>query len=335
MSKFKKIVITIISIIIIIPLCLFGYLKYKMKNMTVTSDYISEVGEVDGIKNILLLGADKRASDTNFRTDCMMILTIDNNNKNIKLTSLARDTYVNIPGKGMGKLNTAYFWGREKLLFETIEKEFNIGLDKYVLVDFNSLMDIIYALDGVEVDVKKSELKQLNKYIPECYKFCENKNKGTMKLIKKPGKQTLNGYQALSYTRIRKNDSAINRDQRQRKVINAIIKKYKNTSIIKYPALIDSLTPYVTTNLSAEEILQIVYTANNIFSQKPLKEAFLEGQFPIIDDIHSKGGKYKNAGWVFLYDINSTGVLRDFIYSNVPMKENDYMKDNTNITLNY
>lgn len=156
-----------------------------------------------------------------------------------------------------------------------------------------------------------------------------------MKLIKKPGKQILNGYQALSYTRIRKNDSAINRDQRQRKVINAIIKKYKDTSIIKYPALIDSLTPYVTTNLSVEEILQIVYTANNIFSQKQLKEAFLEGQFPIIDDIHSKGGKYKNAGWVFLYDINSTGVLRDFIYSNVPMKENDYMKDNTNITLNY
>src|SRR5574344_2242155 len=117
MSKLKKIVITIISIIIIIPLCLFGYLKYKMKNMTVTTDYISQVGEVDGIKNILLLGADKRASDTNFRTDCMMILTIDNNNKNIKLTSLARDTYVDIPGKGKGKLNAAYFWGKENLAF--------------------------------------------------------------------------------------------------------------------------------------------------------------------------------------------------------------------------
>ena len=265
----------------------------------------------------------------------MIILTLDNNNKNIKLTSLARDTYVDIPGKGKGKLNTAYFWGKEDLLFETIENEFGIGLDKYVIVDFTSLMDIIYTLDGIEVNIKESEIDEVNKYIPECYKFCENPNKGEMELIKKSGKQTVNGYQALSYSRIRKNDSAILRDGRQRKVIYAIMKKYKNLSFTKYPELIDAITPYITTNLTSNEITSIAFTGHNILSGKSLKTVLKEGEFPITDEIHSKGGIYGNSGWVWLYDTNSTCVLRDFIYNNIEMDENEYLLDNANITLNY
>ncbi len=335
MSKFKKITICIISLIIIIPLSVYGYVQYKLKDVIVTSTYKSKIKEVDGITNILLLGTDGRKNETAFRTDSMIILTVDNNNKNIKLTSLARDTYVDIPGKGKGKLNTAYFWGKEDLLFETIENEFGIGLDKYVIVDFTSLMDIIYTLDGIDVNIKESEIDEVNKYIPECYKFCKNPNKGDMELIKESGKQTLNGYQALSYSRIRKNDSAIFRDGRQRKVIYAIIKKYKNISFTKYPELLDAIIPYVTTNLTSNEITSIAYTGHNILSGKSLKTVLKEGEFPITDEIHSKGGIYGNSGWVWVYDMNSTCVLRDFIYNNIEMNENEYLLDNDNITLNY
>ena len=335
MSKYKKIIVCIVSLIIIIPLSIYGYVQYKLKDVTVSSTYKSKIKEVDGITNILLLGTDGRKNETSFRTDSMIILTIDNNNKNIKLTSLARDTYVSIPGRDKGKLNTAYFWGKEDLLFETIENEFGIGLDKYAIVDFTSLMDIIYALDGIELNVKESEIKEVNKYIPECYKFCKNPNKGSMKLIKEPGKQTLNGYQALSYSRIRKNDSAIFRDGRQRKVINAIMKKYKDVSFTKYPALIDAITPYVTTNLTSDEITSLAYTGHNILSGKSLKKALKEGEFPITDEVHSKGGIYKNSGWVWLYDTNSTCVLRDFIYNNIDMEDNEYLLNNDNVTLNY
>ena len=361
MSKFKKIIICIIALVLIIPLGVYGYVQYKLKDVTTgDTSYISKIEEVDGITNILLLGTDGRPEESAFRTDSMIILTIDNNNKDIKLTSLARDTYVEIPGKGKGKLNTAYFWGKEDLLFETIENEFGIGIDKYAIVDFTSLMDIIYALDGVELNVKESELEQLNKYIPECYKFCKNANKGELQLVEKAGKQTLNGYQALSYSRIRKGDSAINRDERQRKVINAIIKKYKditgeeinedfqlyyqinfkNTSITKYPALIDAVVPYVTTNLNSNEILQLAYTGHNIISGKSLKKAIKEAEFPIIDDVHSKGGMYGknfygNTEWVWIYDENSTSVLRDFIYKDIPMNENEYLNDNSQISLKY
>ena len=273
MSKYKKVVLCIISILIIIPLSIYGYVQYKLKDVTVASTYKSKIKEVDGITNILLLGTDGRKNETAFRTDSMIILTIDNKNKNIKLTSLARDTYVSIPGRDKGKLNTAYFWGKEDLLFETIENEFGIGLDKYVIVDFTSLMDIIYALDGIQLNIKESEIKEVNKFIPECYKFCKNPNKGEMELIKEPGKQTLNGYQALSYSRIRKSDSAIFRDGRQRKVINAIMKKYQNVSFTKYPELIDAITPYVTTNLTSNEITSLAYTGHNILSGKSLKNA--------------------------------------------------------------
>lgn len=335
MSKYKKVVLCIISILIIIPLSIYGYVQYKLKDVTVTSTYKSKIKEVDGITNILLLGTDGRKNETAFRTDSMIILTIDNNNKNIKLTSLARDTYVSIPGRDKGKLNTAYFWGKEDLLFETIENEFGIGLDKYVIVDFTSLMDIIYALDGIQLNIKESEIKEVNKFIPECYKFCKNPNKGEMELIKEPGKQTLNGYQALSYSRIRKSDSAIFRDGRQRKVINAIMKKYQNVSFTKYPELIDAITPYVTTNLTSNEITSLAYTGHNILSGKSLKSALKEGEFPITDEIHSKGGVYGNSGWVWLYDTNSTCVLRDFIYNDIDMEDNEYLLNNNNISLNY
>ena len=189
MSKLKKFVIVLVSLLIIIPLSVYGYINFKLKDVTVESTYSSKIEDVNGITNILLLGTDGRKGETAFRTDSMIILTIDSNNKNIKLTSLARDTYVDIPGKGKGKLNTAYFWGKEPLLFETIENEFGIGVDKFAIVDFTSLMDIIYVLDGVEVDVSSTEIKELNKYVQECYQLSDNPKKGNLELITSTGKQ--------------------------------------------------------------------------------------------------------------------------------------------------
>ena len=335
MSKLKKFVIVLVSLLIIIPLSVYGYINFKLKDVTVESTYNSKIEDVNGITNILLLGTDGRKGETAFRTDSMIILTIDSNNKNIKLTSLARDTYVDIPGKGKGKLNTAYFWGKEPLLFETIENEFGIGVDKFAIVDFNSLMDIVYVLDGVEVDVSQNEISELNKYVKECYSMSDNSKKGQLQLVTNTGKQTLNGYQALAYTRIRYNDSAINRDERQREVIMAIIEKYKDMPLTKFPNLIDTVLPYITTNLNSKDILNLASDGVSILANKSTSDAIIEAEFPITDDIHSKGGRYKNAGWVWLYDINSTVVLKDFIYNNILPENNKYLLDTSNIQLNY
>ena len=330
--KFTKIVIILLALLIAIPVFTFYsfYNKLNTTSANVEDAYESKYEKVDGVTNILLLGTDGREKELAYRSDCMMIVTIDANNKNIKLTSLARDTYVDIPGKGKGKLNAAYFWGKEKLLFQTIEENFEIKLDKFIQVDFDDLMNIVFILGGVEVDVKEHEVDITNEYIVPSYEQCTYSNKGDMKLLSSPGKQVLNGYQAIAYTRVRITDSAIHRDQRQRTVILSMIDTVKDMDFSKYPHLLNTLLPYVSTNLTPTDIINLAFTAYNF---KPL--TIKQGQFPIIDNVHVKGGKYKNAGWVWLYDLNSRQVLQDFINNDIDMDKHEYLKDNSNIQLNY
>ena len=327
--NFKKIWIILLVLLVIIPISILIN-KINTKNINVEDSSTSEENSISGITNILLLGTDGRENELDYRSDCMMIVTIDTNNKNIKLTSLARDTYVNIQGKGNNKLNAAYFFGKEDLLFQTIEENFGVKLDKFIQVDFDNLMNIVFILDGVEVDVKEHEVNITNELIPSSYDQCTYEDKGEMKLIDSPGKQVLNGYQAIAYSRIRYTDSAIHRDSRQRQVMLSAINKVKNMPFSSYHSLLNSLSPYMSTNLTETDIINI---GSTVYSFKPL--TVKQGKFPIIDDIHVKGGIYKNAGWVWLYDLNSTVVLQDFIYKDVDMDKNEYLNDNGNIKLNY
>lgn len=328
----KRVVIFLLVLLIAIPVVTFGSFYSKLNIVKPEDSYESKYESVDGITNILLLGTDGREKELAYRSDCMMIATIDSNNKNIKLTSLARDTYVDIPGKGKGKLNAAYFWGKEDLLFQTIEENFELKLDKFIQVDFDDLMNIVFILGGVEVDVKEHEVDITNKVIPESYNQCTYSNKGDMKLLNGPGKQTLNGYQAIAYTRIRYTDSAIQRDERQREVILSIINGIKEKDFSEYPHLLNLLLPHVSTNLSSTDIINLAFTVYKFGTDNLVVK---QGQFPIIDDVHVKGGKYLDAGWVWLYDLNSEVVLRDFIYKDIDMKDNEYLNDNSNIQLNY
>ena len=261
----------------------------------------------------------------------MMILTIDTIQNDIKLTSLARDTYVDIPDHGKGKLNAAYFWGKEDLLFKTIEQNFKIGLDKFVQVDFEDLMNIVFVIGGVDVEIEEREIQSLNEGIPGAYNSCTYAEKGEMQLINEAGKHTLNGYQAIAYARMRYLDNGIYRDGRQRKIISGMFDGVKDLSMSEYPKLLNTLLPYVKTNLTVGEMLNLAFTSYSFATSKEIKQA----EYPIIDDKHVKGGKYKNAGWVWLYDVNSIGVLHDFIYEDINMEDNEYLKDDSKIELNY
>lgn len=325
MSRIKKIVIALVLILLLLPIALFGFLYYKINN-------IDNSEQIEGITNILLLGTDGRENESAYRSDCMMIVTIDNTHNSVKLTSLARDTYVNIPGEGMGKLNASYFWGKDQLLFKTIKNEFGIEIDKFIQIDFEGLMDVITALGGVEVDITEKEMNAVNKSVPSTYDSYNNPNKGEMKLIPGYGIQTLTGYQAISYCRIRDIDSAIYRDERQRKVIMGIASKFKSIPISEYPNLIKTLLPCVSTNMVSVELLNLGKSAYDILSKNG---TIMQGEFPIIDNIHSKGGKYKDKGWVWLYDKNSIIVLNQFIFDNIPMEDNKYLNETNKIELNY
>ena len=141
----------------------------------------------------------------------------------------------------------------------------------------------------------------------------------------------LNGYQAIAYTRIRYSDNAINRDARQRKVLMSVLRDFKNKATSNYEKMLKDLAPYYSTNITSSEIFDLAANAYSSGAINNVKQA----QFPIIDDLHVKGGTYKDAGWVWLYDLNSVQVLKDFIFNDINMEDNDYLKDNSNIQLNY
>ena len=189
MSTLKRIVIFLTVLVIAFPVAAFGYVYFKLngihdssvdKNILGGSDYKTE----NGITNILLIGTDGRPGEKNSRSDSMMILTIDGKNKSLKLTSLARDTYVDIPGHGKQKLTHAYVYGQESLLIDTIEKNFELDIQDYATVNFYSFMDIVDTLGGVQVDVQDGEIKEMNKFIPETYNWSTNPNKGSIAIYR-------------------------------------------------------------------------------------------------------------------------------------------------------
>lgn len=325
----KTITVVLLLLLIGVPCITFWALQNNKNSSTDNSS--SQNTSNNNITNILLLGTDGRGKEEAFRSDCMIIATLDMKNKSIKLTSLARDTYVDIPGYGKGKLNEAYFWGKQDLLFKTIKNNFGIELYKYIQVDFDNLMNIIFILDGVKVNVDQHELKAVNNLIPASYESCTYKNKGDMKLLDSSGVQKLNGYQAIAYTRIRYSDNAINRDSRQREVLMSVLRDIKNKATSTYDKTLNDLAPYYSTNITSSEILNL---GANAYSSGAINNV-KQGQFPIIDNVHVKGGTYKDAGWVWLYDLNSVCVLKDFIFKDIDMKDNDYLKDKSKIELNY
>ncbi|CEQ10473.1 LytR family transcriptional regulator [[Clostridium] sordellii] len=315
MSNLKKFVIALIVLIILIPAGAFGYLYFKLDSIydkNADTDLLNKTNykQEKGITNILLVGTDGRTLDEASRSDSMMILTVDANNKKLKLTSLARDTYVDIPGHNKAKLNAAYAYGGINLLIETIESNFKLDIQDYAIVNFFSFMDIVDTLGGVTVDVRKSELHELNRYINDCYNLNKNPKKGSIEYINNSGVQKLNGYQALAYGRIRKDDSALERDRRQRSMIEGLMTGFKQLPVTKYPELVDTILPYIKTNMKPTKILSLGAT---ILSFGDLSIHQLE--FPMEE--YSIGGIYENAGWVWRYDPDKClPILHDFIFNN-------------------
>lgn len=236
MNKFKKYCIVLSSVVMIISILTNVYaINYHYSNKVnknkidlVKSEYTNKSNKLilksneEDITNILLIGSDARKTNEVGRSDAMMILTIDDKNKAIKLTSLARDTLVKIPGYDYEKLTHAYAYGKEKLLLDTIEYNFKIKINDYVSINFNSFIELVDSLGGVEVDINDKDISHLNDVIANSFKVYNSKNNEEPKYIRNSGKQLLNGYQTLAYARIRKLDTIYNRDERQRDVLKIV-----------------------------------------------------------------------------------------------------------------
>ena len=155
MKNFKKIVLILIGIILLIGLSGFGYVYSKLNKMYVKDEVVKDIENteeatiVDGITNILLVGTDGEYVEKGNRSDGIMLVTIDSKNKDIKLSSIARDTYVDIPGYSKEKLTHAYAYEGIDLLKEVFKENFDLDIDKYIAVNFGSFMEIIDEIGGL------------------------------------------------------------------------------------------------------------------------------------------------------------------------------------------
>lgn len=195
--------------------------------------------------NILLIGTDAREGETVSRSDTMMLVTIDNKNKQIKLTSFLRDSYVQIAGGKKEKLNAAYFRGGVQGLVDTLELNFKVKIPYYALVDFSVFTEIVDAIGGISVDVTEAE---------SYYTYHSGKI-GVPVRIEAGDSVLLNGEEALWYSRIRYLDSDFMRTKRQRKVITAIADKAKQQSIPDLIKLAETVCPLIKTNMKSDEMM--------------------------------------------------------------------------------
>lgn len=263
---------------------------------------LSILGE-NAIKNIAFFGVDSRDHDYIGRSDAILVASVNGNTGQIKLISIARDTYVAIAGHGKTRINHAYAYGGAELAIQTINENFGLDITDYVTVNFDSLAEIIDAFGGIELEISEAEREQINAYLL------------SGEPLRQSGLVQLNGPQAVSYSRIRKIDSDTMRASRQREVLAALFDKALEINPLSYPSYVRKFAPMVETSLSNEEILKmatVVLKGSDISLE--------QGGFPN-DYIHSEG-QIINGAWYYVYDIEQAkDMLHQFIYEDIPFEE--------------
>ncbi len=239
----------------------------------------------DSIKNIALFGLDSRSSDFKGQSDVTMILTVDNRHGAIKMTSVLRDSLVNIEGESFAqghvdwntKINAAYAVGGPELALRTINQNFGLRIEDFVTVNFVNMAAIVDAFQGVELEVTAEEIEEINLNLHNLVYEVEDQKQQDMAVgvydeLKYPNIEDsdymyatadvdtylLNGNQAVSYGRIRNIGSDFGRVERQQKVLMALVQRVKQLSITDYPTLIKKLMPYCQTNLELDDIMSMV-----------------------------------------------------------------------------
>ncbi len=268
----RKLILFIVEIIILIIVAgaLYVYSKLNLLNKKeldqskVGKNQVSEETEqtFEGNTTIALFGLDNREQgvyDTG-NSDVIMIMNINNDTKEVSLVSVYRDTYLNIAGEGeeekFRKANAAYAAGGAEQAVTMLNRNLDLDIDNYVAFDFKSVAEAIDILGGVEIDIEsQAEMDYLNDYISYTSEYVG----GSDETVDHLGKQTLNGVQAVSYARIRYTTGGdFKRAERQRRVLNELIKKAKSASLTELNELVNTIFPEVSTDLTQKDIISMM-----------------------------------------------------------------------------
>ena len=269
-KKHRIIIFTIEILLLLVVLAgLFVWSKYqkldRQPDMIGTQDIINEdmnqsVQEVlKGYTNIALFGLDNR-SNGSFEagnSDVIMIASINNDTKEVRLVSVFRDTFLNVGSDSTNnfrKANYAYNKGGAEEAVRMLNRNLDLDIQDYVVVDFQAVTEAIDLLGGVEVEIDAAEAKWMDFYINETALVTGHEAHS----ITQPGNYTLDGVQATSYCRIRYTaGDDFKRAQRQREVIAKMVEKAKNADLFTINKIIDSVLDDISTNFTAGEMISL------------------------------------------------------------------------------
>lgn len=264
--KGLKILAIFLLVIAIIVLLVAGGAFYfvndkigKMQQVDIDENNldISTNENLEGYRNIAIFGVDSREDDLGVgnRSDCIIIANINNKTKEVKLISVYRDTYVNIEGYGLDKITHAYAYGGPELAIQTLNTNLDLNIKEFVTVNFDSVAEAVDQLGGITMTLTSEEVKYANDYIKETARVTGKE----ATYISNSGTQTLNGVQAVAYSRIRYTAGGdYKRTERMRDVIEAMLNKLKTKSIGEINAFADAMLPKVYTNLNTNAIFSLI-----------------------------------------------------------------------------
>ena len=264
--------VLIVIIVIILGIAIAGYSFVHSKLSKMKTEYIDKTAigiseeakdSLKGYRNIALLGIDSRADDygTGNRSDCIIIASINEKTKEVKLLSVYRDTYVYVTENGnkkLDKITHAYSYGGAQNTLKSLNEALDLNITEYVTVNFDAVIAAVNALNGVEIDKTSEELKYINDYIDATSQSSGIKSSH----LSKAGRQTVDGVQAVAYSRIRYTAGGdYKRTERMRTVVTAMAKKAKTLSIGQLNKLADEILPRVSKNIENNDIIALIPSA--------------------------------------------------------------------------
>ena len=260
-----------LEIIVLVVLMggLFVYAKLgKLNHETINeeeldvNESVTENQVMKGYTTIALVGIDSRDDKlkSDWNSDTMIIASINNDTKKVKLVSVYRDTYLCLgededENNSYGLANSAYCTGGAKKMINMLNKNLDMNISDFVTVNFQAVAETVELLGGIDVEMKKEEVVHLNNY---CVETSEVTGMDYTPLEEIEGVHHLNGVQAVAYARIRKTSgNDFRRAARQREVIYRIVEKAKNSSIATLNTVLDKIFPMIYTSLTEKEILSM------------------------------------------------------------------------------
>lgn len=259
--KRRRILVLVIEVIILAALSVVAYGIFKLGSLNHLSLNVDNNGWTqEGYTNIALFGTDSREGAAEngepVRSDTIIVASLNNETKEVKLVSVYRDTMLEQEGQHYDKANVAYAQGGPEEAVNMLNRNLDLDIEDYVSVNFLAMADVVDALDGVDIELTDEEVVHMNNF---CVETSEVTGKSYERIEPEVGgTYHLNGVQAVSYARIRYTAGGdFTRTERQRLLIEKVVEKAKDAGIVKINEIIDAVLPEVSTSLSASEILQM------------------------------------------------------------------------------